>query len=234
MDVFQTITVIAIGIGLSAACGFRVFVPLFMISVAAKADYLILSDGFEWLGSWPAVAAMAVATLLEIAAYYLPIVDNLLDTVATPSAVIAGVIATGACISDMDPLLKWSVAIIAGGGVAGIVQTGSVGVRTTSTAATAGTANPVVSHARVARFAGPLSPGHHRADFGGDRCCRPVGDPGPICLAILQIAIRQEKRGSGKHRLSMYRMNASRLKLETGGLPQTAASFKPSLASSIR
>ena len=134
-----------IGIGLSATCGFRVFVPLLGMSIAYHADALSLSSGFEWIGSWPATIAFAIAMVIEIAGYYIPWVDNLLDTIATPAAIVAGIIATASMIGDVSPFLRWSLAIIAGGGIAGIIQGSSVLVRGASTATTAGLANPAVS-----------------------------------------------------------------------------------------
>lgn len=134
-----------IGIGLSATCGFRVFVPLLGMSIAYHADALSLSSGFEWIGSWPATIAFAIAMVIEIAGYYIPWVDNLLDTIATPAAIVAGIIATASMVGDVSPFLRWSLAIIAGGGIAGIIQGSSVLVRGASTATTAGLANPAVS-----------------------------------------------------------------------------------------
>lgn len=134
-----------LGIGLSATCGFRVFVPLLGLSIAALAGHLDLSPGFGWLGSWPATIAFAVATLIEIGAYFVPWLDNLLDTIATPAAVVAGTIVTASVIGDVSPLLRWTLAIVAGGGIAGIIQSSTVLVRGTSTATTGGVANPVVS-----------------------------------------------------------------------------------------
>ncbi len=134
-----------VGIGLSATCGFRVFVPLLGISIASHAGHLTLSSGFSWLGTWPAIIALGVATLCEVAGYYLPWFDNLLDTIATPTAVIAGVIATASMVTDVSPFMKWSLAIIGGGGSAGVVQFGSVVVRGLSTTTTGGVGNPIVS-----------------------------------------------------------------------------------------
>src|SRR5512140_367408 len=111
----------AIGIGLAAACGFRVFVPPLVLSVAALSGHLHLAPGFQWIGTWPALTAFAVATALEIAGYYIPWVDNLLDTAATPIAIVAGVVMTASCITDVSPFLKWTLAVIAGGGAAGLV-----------------------------------------------------------------------------------------------------------------
>jgi hypothetical protein len=141
---------ICLGVGLSAACGFRVFVPLLGVSVAAMAGHLGLAEGFEWMGTWPAVACFLTATVLEVAAYYVPWIDNLLDSVAMPAAVVAGTLITAAVITDMSPLMKWSLALIAGGGTAGVIQAASVALRGTSSVATGGTANWAVASGELA------------------------------------------------------------------------------------
>ncbi len=134
-----------VGVGLSAACGFRIFVPLLVLSLAARNGYLTLAGGFEWMASTPALIAFASATALEIGAYYIPLVDNVLDAAAAPSAVVAGVLATGSQVADMDPMLAWSVAIVGGGGAAGAVQGLTTVTRQLSTLATAGFGNPLFS-----------------------------------------------------------------------------------------
>jgi hypothetical protein len=136
---------ITIGVGLAASCGFRVFLPLLVASGAALGGYLPLNESFTWLGTWPAFVAFAVASLFEIGAYYVPWLDNLLDTIASPLGVVAGALLFAASVTDLDPLLHWSLAIIAGGGAAGIVQGGTVVTRAVSTATTGGLANFVVS-----------------------------------------------------------------------------------------
>jgi len=139
-----------LGIGLAAACGFRVFVPPLVVSVAALSGHLHLSEGFQWMGSWPALIVFAVATALEIGAYYVPWLDNLLDTIASPAAVVAGVVVTASCVTDMSGVLKWSLALIAGGGTAGLIQLLTVKARALSSMFTLGTGNPVVSTAETA------------------------------------------------------------------------------------
>jgi hypothetical protein len=134
-----------IGIGLSAACGFRVFVPLLVMSIAAQTGHLQLAEGFRWVASPMAAGALGVATVLEIAAYTVPWVDNLLDSVATPAAVVAGILATSAVLPGTSPLFRWSLAVIAGGGTAGIIQASTVLARATSSATTGGLANPLLS-----------------------------------------------------------------------------------------
>lgn len=142
----ETIIGLCIGVGLSAACGFRVFVPLLVMSIASITGLFEPSKGLEWL-SMPAVCiALGIATLCEIAAYYIPWVDNVLDTIATPAAVVAGTLSTMAVSSgEMSQFASWASALIVGGGTAGAVQMGTVAVRAVSTATTGGVANPVVS-----------------------------------------------------------------------------------------
>jgi hypothetical protein len=136
---------LAVGIGLAAACGFRVFVPLLVMSAAAYTGHLELSTGFQWIGTLPALVAFASATVLEIAAYYVPWVDNMLDTISGPVAMVAGTVVTASALTDVDPFLKWSFAIIGGGGVAGIVSGATAVMRGASTLATGGLANPIFS-----------------------------------------------------------------------------------------
>jgi len=141
----ETLLSICIGIGLSAACGFRIFVPPLAMSVASLFGHLTLSPNFAWMGSYPALIAFAVATCIEIVAYYIPWVDNLLDTVATPLAIAAGTVVTASLIPDTDPMLQWSVALIAGGGAAGTIQAFTGIGRLASTLMTGGLGNGLLS-----------------------------------------------------------------------------------------
>lgn len=145
----ETVLNLALGLGLAAACGFRVFVPLLVVSAASHTGHLSLSGSFEWLSSTPVLITLIAATVLEIAAYYIPWVDHFLDTVASPAAVVAGVVASASVITGMDPYLKWTTAVIAGGGLAGAVQIVTTGTRGVSTLTTAGFGNPVVSTAEA-------------------------------------------------------------------------------------
>lgn len=145
----ETFLSFLVGLGLSAACGFRVFVPLLVASAAARSGHLHLAQGFAWLGSDAALIAFGTATVLEIAGYYIPWVDNLLDTLASPAAVIAGTVVTASMITDLSPFLRWTLAAIAGGGVAGLVQGATVVTRGASTAGTGGLANPILATAEL-------------------------------------------------------------------------------------
>ncbi len=140
------VTAICLGICLSAACGLRVFLPFLVVSVAAKFGLLELRDGWQWLGSWPAITAFSTATVLEIGAYYVPWLDNALDSIATPTAGIAGMLMTVAVMpADVSALHSWCLAVIAGGGAATGVQLVTVGARALSTASTGGLGNHIVS-----------------------------------------------------------------------------------------
>ena len=121
MDTFFSILV---GLGLAAACGFRVFVPLLIMSLASRASvgHWCLGDSFAWIGSTPALITFGAATVLEIAGYYIPWVDNLLDTIATPTAIVAGILVTASAATDVSPFLKWTLAVVAGGGTTAVFQ----------------------------------------------------------------------------------------------------------------
>jgi hypothetical protein len=140
----NTIISLLLGISLSAASGFRVFIPLLIMSIAALTGFLDLPTNFDWLGSNESLIVFAVASLLEIGAYYVPVLDNVLDTIATPLAAAVGAFITASTVPpDMSPLVQWTLAIIAGGGSAGLVKSLTSFFRIGSTTATGGLANPI-------------------------------------------------------------------------------------------
>lgn len=141
----ETIVSLMLGLGLSAACGFRIFVPLLVMSIAAHTGNLNLATGFEWIGTFPAMVMFGVATVLEVAGYYIPWFDEMLDLISTPSAVIAGTITTASVVADVNPMMQWALALIVGGGAAGAIQGMTDVARLTSTISTGGLANPVLS-----------------------------------------------------------------------------------------
>ncbi len=140
-----TILAFFLGIGLAASAGFRIFLPLLVMSVAAHFKIVPLDETWLWVGSIGSIVALSVATVVEIGAYYIPWVDNLLDTVSIPLAGIAGTLLMATAMTDLTPLLKWSLAIIAGGGVATTISTTSATTRMASSVGTAGIANPIIT-----------------------------------------------------------------------------------------
>ena len=171
----QIITSVAMGIALSACCGFRIFVPTLGASLAAYLQWYHLPADMEWMGGLPALIGFGTAAVLEIAAYYIPFVDNLLDTIATPLAVAAGTVLAASFlpIADFNPMLKWILAIIAGGGAAGTVQTGTGLLRLFSSKTTAGVGNAVVAT------------GENAAAIGGTALTFVI----PIIVAVLMVLL---------------------------------------------
>lgn len=177
----------ALGIGLAAATGLRLFLPMLVVSVAAYSGHLPLSESFAWLGTAPALVLLGVAAIAEILAYYIPGVDNLLDTLATPAAFVAGTIISAAVITDLPPMVKWAAAIIAGGGIAGVTQSVTTLVRAKSTLMTGTLGNPVVA----------------TAEFGGSLIVSLLALAAPLLTAVaiivlLWLAIRWIRQLSGK------------------------------------
>ncbi|MFZ0281032.1 MAG: DUF4126 domain-containing protein [Bacteroidales bacterium] len=150
----EILTAVAIGIGLSATCGFRVFVPMFVASIAVKMGIFPVQEGFQWLATWPAIISFGTATVVEILAYYVPYVDNLLDTITTPLAIVAGSLLLTSVLPIDNDLLKWITGVLFGGGAAATIQGGSVLTRLASTKLTGGTGNAIVAT------------GEHAAAFG--------------------------------------------------------------------
>jgi hypothetical protein len=141
----DTIFSILIGIGLAASVGFRIFVPLFALSLASYYNIIPLNESWLWVGSSNALLLLGIATIVEILAYFIPWFDNLLDTIAIPLAAIAGTAVMVATVSDLSPVITWALAIIAGGGTATAIKGSTSTSRLTSTATTGGIANPVIS-----------------------------------------------------------------------------------------
>lgn len=141
----EIIISICLGIGLAASAGFRVFLPLLVLSLAAHTDMIPLNENWDWIGSSLSIWIFGIATLLEILAYYIPWFDNLLDTIAVPLAAFAGTAVMVSTVAELSPVITWTLAIIAGGGTAATVKSAMGATRLTSTATTAGIANPIVS-----------------------------------------------------------------------------------------
>ena len=145
----ETILSIFLGIGLASASGFRVFLPLFALSLASYFGIWELNENWLWIGSIPALITLGIATVSEIFGYYIPFIDNLLDTIATPLAAIAGTVVMASTLVDISPMMTWTLALIAGGGTASAMQGMTTVTRLASSVKTAGIGNPVVSTAET-------------------------------------------------------------------------------------
>jgi hypothetical protein len=143
----EILSATALAIALSACCGFRVFVPVLAASLAGRLGIVSLPADMAWMATLPSLICFGLAALLEIAAYYIPVVDNLLDAIATPLSVGAGTVLASSLLplTDSEPLLRWGAALVAGGGAAGTIQLGTGLLRLFSSKATATVGNPVVA-----------------------------------------------------------------------------------------
>ena len=149
MNEIDILVASSLGLGLAAASGFRVFIPPFLYGLFLRLDMVPISipmNGIsEWMASDIGLIILGVAMIVEILGYYVPWIDNLLDTIASPAAIIAGVMMMSSTLSDTHPALQWGASIVAGGGVSGTIQIGTVATRAVSTATTGGLGNPIVS-----------------------------------------------------------------------------------------
>ncbi|HXB18705.1 MAG TPA: DUF4126 domain-containing protein [Steroidobacteraceae bacterium] len=141
---------VAMGVGLAAAVGFRVFLPMLVLSIGAYTGHLTLSSGLAWLGTPAALVMLSVAAVIEILAYYIPGVDNALDLIAAPAALIAGTVVSAAVMTDVPPMVRWTTAVIAGGGAAGAVHSLTSLLRAKSTVMTVGLGNHAIATGELA------------------------------------------------------------------------------------
>jgi len=146
----MTLVAIAAGIALAAATGFRVFLPLLVAGLAARWGHLPLAHGFEWLSSTNVLLALGTASVAEVAAYYIPLVDHALDVVSGPAAIAAGIIASASVMVDVPAGIMWPTAIVGGGGIAALTKATSALLRAKLGLMTAGVANPVVATGETA------------------------------------------------------------------------------------
>ncbi|HPN36637.1 MAG TPA: DUF4126 domain-containing protein [bacterium] len=137
----EIITAAALGIGLSASTGFRVFVPLLIAGIAARFGILPMNESFAWLSSDAALGSLGVATIVEIAAYYIPFVDNLLDHLSMPLSIGAGALISASVLPIDSEMAKWLSSFILGGGSAALVQGATAALRLGSSGTTGGAAN---------------------------------------------------------------------------------------------
>ena len=150
---FELLLSVALGIGLAAATGFRVFVPLLVAGLAARTGWVPLTDSFAWLQSTVALVALSSAAAVEILAFYIPGLDHVLDVIAGPLAIVAGILVSASVMVDMPPEVRWPIAVIAGGGIAGLTKATTALIRAKTAAVTGGLGNPVVSTAETASAA---------------------------------------------------------------------------------
>jgi len=145
-DTFTIVLSIITSICLSAGCGLRVFTPFFILSLITYLfpELIPLNEDVAFISSLSAVILLGIASLLEILAFYIPWLDNILGAVTVPIAGFSGVAMGAIILADLPPALQWGLAILGGGGATG-TQLSTEYIRTFITAATAGFGNFIVS-----------------------------------------------------------------------------------------
>ncbi len=153
MNGMEFVLALSLGLGLAAASGFRVFLPPFLYGLAIRFEFtpidISVQGASEWMSSDLGLVLLGSAMALEILAYYVPWLDNLMDTIASPAAMLAGFSMVYTTLGDTSPIIQWALSIIIGGGVSGTIQVGTVSIRALSTMTTGGVANPLVSTAEA-------------------------------------------------------------------------------------
>lgn len=146
MENFYTLLIsIFLAIGLSAACGFRVFIPPLTYGLLYKAELVQLDTSWNWIGNDWVVAVLFLAAIIEIFGNLIPWVDNLLDILATPTSIMAGTILSASCLSDISPGLQWILSVTSGVLITGGFQLTTISLRGMSSVFTGGLANPIFS-----------------------------------------------------------------------------------------
>lgn len=145
MEFVPLLLSLCMGVALSAACGFRVFVPLLAVSVAVRWGDLQVGEALSWVGTDAAFICLTVATVVELIAYYVPLVDHALDVISSPLALLAGTVLMSGMMGELPDYLQWGIGIVGGAGTAGLVKAGASALRGASAVTTATLANPLVA-----------------------------------------------------------------------------------------
>jgi hypothetical protein len=136
---------IAAGIVLAASAGLRAFVPLFAVGVASRTFGWEVASEMQWLASNTALTCFGIASVLEVAADKIPVVDHALDAVHTVVGPIAGALAGLSVWLHFPPAVAAFLALAVGAPIAGGVHLLAATTRLKSTAVSGGALNPVAS-----------------------------------------------------------------------------------------
>lgn len=150
VTLIQLFLCVCVGVSLSAACGFRVFIPLLIVSIGVRFFGIHVNEGLQWAGTWTALVVLSTAAICEVFTYYIPWLDNLLDLINTPLALLAGTIIMSGMLPELHPCLKWCMAGVIGGGAAGVTKATTAVLRSVCSVTTGGLGNNVVSTAENA------------------------------------------------------------------------------------
>lgn len=147
MNATNIVLGLLLGLGLSASTGLNTFLPLLLLSAAARFHVagIELGGKFDWLTSDAAMITLVIACVIELIADKIPAVDHFLDGAGTFIRPIAGAVASASVLTGLDPMVAAILGIIVGAPTSLGMHTLKAGTRVASSAATFGCANPVLS-----------------------------------------------------------------------------------------
>jgi hypothetical protein len=144
-DLLALAVQVAMGLGLAACAGLRAFLPLLVVGLAGRLEWVPLADSFAWLRSTPALVVFGVAVAAEVLGDKVPVVDHALDALQALVKPVAGTLLAASVLTELPPLEATVLALVTGGAVSETVHLTKAKVRLLSTATTAGAGNPVLS-----------------------------------------------------------------------------------------
>ena len=132
------------GVALAAATGLRAFLPLFVLGLAARLGWTAIRPAEQWLAGNLALIALGTATVLELLADKVPVIDHALDAMATIIRPAAAWLVSFGVLTPLGQEWAGALATLLAGGAFG-VHTLKAHVRVGSSITSVGVANPVLS-----------------------------------------------------------------------------------------
>ena len=147
MTTANLVLALFLGLGLSASTGLNTFLPLLLLSAAARFNIagITLGEKFEWLSSDVAIIVLIIACVLELVADKFPAVDHFLDAAGTFVRPVAGTLAAASVLTGVDPTVAAIVGLIIGAPTSFGFHSLKAATRVGSSATTFGCANPILS-----------------------------------------------------------------------------------------
>lgn len=132
--------------GLSASAGLNAYIPLLLVSLAARfTNWFTLTEPWDAMESGWVISALILLGIIEFFADKVPAVNHVNDAIQTVIRPAAGAVlfaANGNVVSDIHPVLAIIAGLLLAGGVHAVK---AAAVRPAVTATTAGGGNVIAS-----------------------------------------------------------------------------------------
>lgn len=143
VDLLQSI---ALGIALAACAGLRAWLPFFAVGLSVRFGVLPLGDSFRFLGSNTALTVFALATVIELLADKIPVIDHALDALSTFLKPVAGMVLAASVMWTVDdPIVALALGVMVGAPASLVPHTAKATLRGALSPITGGLAAPVLS-----------------------------------------------------------------------------------------